>query len=533
MQPSPLVPLRSRRLVLAVLAASAILVSSLGPARADDWETGVGGTSKRYGRSAEVGPAAPQILWQGSLPGIVAQQAVIGEGLAVVNRIANFTIPTGTWIVAHEIETGDIRWQVQLPFNDPNEWRSKVSAIRDGRVYATRSGGEVNPAALYALDPADGSILWQSEALIEERTTESLAFASNGDPIVGNFTSVVRIDATDGTTVWTIPRSTPSSNGAEVAVYEDRGYIWEPSPSGPIVTALDLAAGARLYSSVAVAGGLVQQLGLFVGPDGTVYAPRTQNNPATDFLVAYTDTGFSFEERWRIPIGYIPFASHAVGPDGTVYAYRTVRDGSTVEITILRLDPADGSILDESAPLPGDFPASPRIAVDAAGRIHFTNGGFASGAVFSFDPDLTLRWTEPLTNVNLGGPAIGPDGTMVVCGVGSDVRAYRTPDEFALNAPEPGLAGEVNLVAIRGATPGERLFLGVGSQPGSTNVPGCPGVSIGIGDPRLARIVRADDDGRFALEKSVPPGKVGVTILVQVVEKATCRVSNLVIHTFE
>jgi hypothetical protein len=31
----------------------------------------------------------------------------------------------------------------------------------------------------------------------------------------------------------------------------------------------------------------------------------------------------------------------------------------------------------------------------------------------------------PVTNVNIGGPAIGQNGTLVVCGVGTDVRAYR------------------------------------------------------------------------------------------------------------
>jgi len=527
-------PRPARRALALSLLAIAALAAFSPSLLADEWETGVGGDSRRIGRTAEVGPAASaDLLWQGSLPAIVAQQAVIGEDLVVVNRIENFTIPTGTWIAAHELATGTLRWQIRLPFLDANEWRSKGTAIRDGRVYATRSGGETNPGPLFALDPADGSILWQSEALLEERTTESLAFASNGDPIVGNFTSVVRIDATDGTTVWTLPRSTPSSDGAQVAVWEDRGYIWEPSPGGPVVTAIDLAAGARLYSSPVVAGGLVQQLGLFLGPDGTVYAPRSQNNPATDYLVAYTDTGSAFVEKWRTAIGYIPFASHAVAPDGSVLTYRTVQSGPAVTITILRLDPADGSVRSQSPPLAGDFPAQPRIAVDAAGRIFFTNGGFTNGALTSLDPELNVLWSVAIPNVNLGGPAIGPDGTLVVCGIGTDVRAYRTTSELALNAPEPGVAGTVNLLALRGAAPAAKVYFALGSTPGTTPVPGCPGVSLGMADPKLAKILVADDEGRIRLQKNVPPGKVGVTILVQALERAACRASNLVIHTFE
>nr|NQU89075.1 VCBS repeat-containing protein [Bacteroidota bacterium] len=65
------------------------------------------------------------------------------------------------------------------------------------------------------------------------------------------------------------------------------------------------------------------------------------------------------------------------------------------------------------------------MAIDAAGRIFVTNGGFNDGMLFSFDPDLTGRWSEAVFRVNVGGPAIGVDGTMVVCGVGTDVRAYK------------------------------------------------------------------------------------------------------------
>ena len=415
-------PRRRRHASLALTVAAALSAIAV----ADDWSTAVGKNSARYGLSAETGPTDPLILWQGGRSAIVSQQGVAAGGLFVLPRIQSFTIPIGSWIVAHDLSTGVERWAVQLPFNDPNEWRNKVMAIRDGRVYATRSGGEVNPAALYALDPADGSILWQSQDLIEERTTESPAFAADGDLIIGNFRSLMRINADDGLTVWQVPRSCPSSNGCQAAVFAGRAYVFEPSGSGPIITAFDVSSGARLYSSAAVAGGLVQQLGLFVGPDGTVYAPRTQNNPATDFFVAYEDTGSALLEKWRIPMGYVPFASHAVGPDGSVYAYRTIRNGSVADLIVLRLDPADGSIINQSQPILTDFPAGPRIAIDAGGKVFLTNGGFANGGLFAFDADLTLRWSEPLFRVNLGGPVIAEGGILLVNGVGGDIRAYFT-----------------------------------------------------------------------------------------------------------
>ncbi|MEE8155106.1 MAG: hypothetical protein V3T53_09170, partial [Phycisphaerales bacterium] len=82
--------------------------------------------------------------------------------------------------------------------------------------------------------------------------------------------------------------------------------------------------------------------------------------------------------------------------------------------------------VDESEPLQFDFPLQPRMAIDADGKVFVTNGSFPSGALFSLNADLTSRWSVNITNVNLGGPAIGEDGILIVCGIGSDVRAYQT-----------------------------------------------------------------------------------------------------------
>ncbi len=498
---------------------------------AEDWITGTGGISGRYSRTTEVGPDAPTLLWSGSLPAFVAQQAVIGEGLVIMPRIGNPSIPTGTWIVAHELNTGAIRWQVQLPFLAPDEWRSRVSAIRDGQVYATRSSGLLNPGPLYALSPADGSIIWESDALVEESTPESLAFAANGDPIVSLFRSVIRIDRTNGDTIWSLSRTTPTGDGALVTVFENRGYIWETSGSGPKITVIDLDTGSRLFSSDPVSIGIIQQVALFVGPDGTVYAPRTQNNPITDFLVAYDDTGTALVERWRIPMGYVPFASHGIGHDGTVYAYRTVTSGSEVDLNLIRIDPETGAILDTSPTILSDLPVQPRLAIDAAGKVFLTNGGFSNGKIVCFDAELSIIWSEAIPNVNLGGPAIGPGGVLVVCGVGTDVRAYRTNNDLTLNAPDPGIAGVTNTILFRGATPGERVLLTFGTAAGSTSIPPCSGLSLAIADPRLRGAFTADASGEISLMAPVPVRFRGFTLYVQALERTTCRLSNPVVVT--
>ncbi|MGH6958864.1 MAG: hypothetical protein ACREE7_00120, partial [Dongiaceae bacterium] len=277
------------------------------------------------------------------------------------------------------------------------------------------------------------SILWRSQDLINEHSTESLSFAANGDLIVGNFNSLMRINRITGLRVWSVARSCPTSDGCHAAVFGDRVYIWQATANGPKVTAFNIDTGAELYSSLPIGGGFIQQLGLFVGPDGTVYAPRTQNNPITDFFVAFDDTAVALVERWRRPLGYVPFASFAVGPDGSVYLYETVRDGGETDIVLVRRDAATGNELNRSAVLRTNFPAQPRMAIDAAGRVYFTNGGFSLGRFYSFNADLTERWSLPVQNVNIGGPTIGQGGIVAVCGIGTQVLAFRTFQPGDLN----------------------------------------------------------------------------------------------------
>jgi outer membrane protein assembly factor BamB len=413
------------RFAPALLASVLILAAT--PVQADDWSTPVGKDAARSGLSTETGPEDPTILWQGSRTSLIAQQGCAAGNLLVVNRIHSFANPGGTWLVAHDLTTGDELWAVQLPWDaQAPGHREKVTGIRDGHVYATRAG-DTRLDYLYALDPGDGSIIWRSAEKIDESTTESTAYAADGDLIVGNFNSLRRIERNDGTTVWSTPRTSPTTDGSSAAVFGDRAYIWEASVTGPKVSAFDLATGQRLYQSLGY-GGLVQQLGLFVGPDGTVYAPRSQNNVTTDYLIALADNGSALVEKWRVPLGYVPFASFAIGPDGSVYSYTSSNE-------IVRLDPATGDTLAISTPFVADFPMQPRMAADAAGHIYFTNGGFGQGRFYCYDADLTPRFFQDVPNVNLGGPVIGPGGILVVCGVGTDVRAYRTATTGLAAAP--------------------------------------------------------------------------------------------------
>ncbi|MBK6909730.1 MAG: PQQ-like beta-propeller repeat protein [bacterium] len=158
---------------------------------AADWNAGTGGNPQRNGMTSEFGPDGSQILWNESLPSQFAQPAVIEGNIAVMSRTFNIVDPLhGTLMVAHDLETGDTLWTAELPVDFPaTDWRSRVLAIRDGRVYASRSGN-TNYSYYYALDAQTGEFLWQSEDSLDDSSTESPAFADNGDLIVGGFSAI-------------------------------------------------------------------------------------------------------------------------------------------------------------------------------------------------------------------------------------------------------------------------------------------------------------------------------------------------------
>jgi outer membrane protein assembly factor BamB len=245
--------------------------------------------------------------------------------------------------------------------------------------------------------------------------------------------SIKRIDKDTGETIWSTPRSCPTSNGCLVAVANDKVYYFEAGGNGPIVTAADLATGTPLFSTASgqLEAGFVQQVGLFVNGD-MVYVPRGQQGlpgeapPGVEFdtFFALRDTGVSFEVIYGLPSGFVPFSTSGVASDGTVYAYRTPEDsnGDLVgELVVIRID-AGGNIIDQSAPLPTPTIApSPRMAIGGDDTIYLTTGEI----LVSLNADLTENW-RVTDAADVGAPALGQDGILVVNFTGTDIRAFQT-----------------------------------------------------------------------------------------------------------
>ncbi|NRA57550.1 MAG: PQQ-like beta-propeller repeat protein [Phycisphaerales bacterium] len=286
-------------------------------------------------------------------------------------------------------------------------------------MFATRAGnGSSVSAPVYALDAATGDILWFST---EETTIgfyDGAVFADDGDLIAADFRNIKRFDAETGDLVWEASRSCSVSGSCGGAIYDGKVYVVDAVPGGHAVKRYDLETGAFEVESEIMPGFTIQTTPM-IGPDGTIYVQRVQNNPTVDFFYALDDNGSDITIRWDVEAGWTTNTEFTVGPDGSVFAIDR-------DFAIMKIDRATGDVLDRTLPLDGGAGGA-RMAADCDGNLYVINGEFATGRVFSFDTNLEERWSEPVRNVNIGGPAIGPDGTLVIAGVGSDIRAFRGP----------------------------------------------------------------------------------------------------------
>lgn len=439
--------MRSIVIGLALCAAACV------PVLASDW-TNAGGGPGRNGQSDEVGPVAPTQIWSGGRSSIIAWQPVTAGRRVFMVRQLGFVpsgVPNEAPLVAQDLDTGAELWVTNLPYN-AGDWTTWVAGCSNGLVYASRAGnGGSIAAALYAFDQDSGNPVWVSQETIKTGAYDGVVFADDGDPIVAWHQAIRRIDADTGLTVWTTPRVGSVSGNCGVAIHGDAVYSCEVVPGGHAIKRFDLATGAAQYVGPTMPGFTVQNVPM-VGPDGTIYLSRTQNNLAVDFFYAFTDDGSAITQAWSVPAAWSTSSEFAVGPDGSVYM---LAPGNV----LARLDPATGATLNTSTVL-ATGSITPRLAVDWEGKVYASNGGSSNGKVFAFNPDLTLRWSLNVTNVNIGAPVLGEGGTLVIAGTGTNVRAYRSPSVWTpTDGALAGASGEPVLEGKGSATVGYPVAL--------------------------------------------------------------------------
>ncbi len=112
------------------------------------------------------------------------------------------------------------------------------------------------------------------------------------------------------------------------------------------------------------------------------------------------------------------------------------------------------------------------------------------------------------------------------------IVGYVVEYELTLDPAVPGVAGQWNSLQVRWASPGEMVYLVGGLGPGSTAVPGCPGLYVDIANPVVGGAEVADARGNATFSVFLPAKLAGQQAYGQAVEIATCRVSNLLVQSF-
>ena len=432
--------------IIRLAAAATLMLAGSSLAQPQDWSN-LGGNGRMNGLVNVNGPdgvGASDLLWQGGPFSYIAWNPVIeGRRVFMVRQTA---FPQGTpppndaTIYAMDLDTGAVLWTADLPF-ETGDWTTWIAGVKSGRLFASRSGngGSVD-APLYCLDAATGAVLWHTAGGTSVPRYQILAgpstgavFADDGDLIVPSWRWIERIDAVTGQLLWRTARVEQVGNTTGVVINGNAVYTADLVTGNRIaVRKFDATTGASLYQGPSLAGGLLHN-GLYIGTDGRIYLPFSQNfSVSSDFLYSFTDTGTAIVQNWRTSSGGGgEYSRWGVGPDGSIYSMSwTGTQDNVASGTLQRLNPATGAVIaTHPAPITGDY-MQVHMAVDARGVIYLSNGtagGANGGRLYSFNPDLTLRWETPFDgNLNQGGPVLGTDGTLVVASTGTLVRAYRT-----------------------------------------------------------------------------------------------------------
>jgi hypothetical protein len=299
-------------------------------------------------------------------------------------------------------------------------------------------------------------------------------------------------------------------------------------------------------------GPLNAPTGVLFGADGDLYVASFNN----DRVLRYDGTTGAF-------VGTLvsagsggldgPDAGMAWGPDGHLYV------PSFFNHSVLRYDEETGASLGAFVPSGQGGLINPRTVVFRQDGTALVSGEGSNNVHHYDDQGNFLGLFLPTGLNNATALAVSPlDGDLYASNLNADnVRRFNgtngTQEGIAVNPGEGGLDGPVflafhpdpylrlgrvvpgttnafNVIRVEGATPFAFQTWMIGTSLGSTPFTSCPHLFLGIQAPKL-KITTADAEGTSSIGTSVGENLAGVTLLFQVLERVSCRASNLVIQT--
>jgi outer membrane protein assembly factor BamB len=294
--------------------------------------------------------------------------------------------------------TGIQKWKLEGVGNPGLLGVDESPAIAsDGNIYVVKDNRVV------AVDPADGSVKWQSNTIGSILSGVTLGrdgtiYAVQSE----NFgIEAIAIDKTTGNRKWATPIDTePSYLKAPAVGSNGLVYIQSSRPNGQaggLVYALDASTSAIHWQSPF---GGCYAFGVTIGPDGTLYT-------AADNGWFYALDGATGAKKWESQT-WMRYNVPAVSANGVIYAnvYRgLVRafNASTGQ-KVWDADIGSGRIADCPVVVGPDntvYTGTNNFPGTSAGRITAVNG--ATGAI---------KWSVTLDGFDVNGMAVAADGTL-------------------------------------------------------------------------------------------------------------------------
>ncbi len=383
-----------------------------------DWST-FGGNSQRTSFLNTIGPESKDdILWEGTINAGGGHHILVSNNKLVTMRGDDYWLHIMP-MVCHDIYTGEVLWTQEFE----GDGRSPTNPIgfKDNVIYASNWQGGSGEDTLYALNAANGDIIWKNGIGIHGSPYLGCTFLENNDFLVTlKYGGIACFNHITGDTIWTIENLVPIIPAyCQISVFKNTAYIWEFSDALSIV-ALDVRNGNKKYRmslpNTFPPSNLMKGTFPVINGDGIIFLHRANN-----VFVAIKDDNEKLSVLWCDTIRGAGETSPAIGPDGSVYYVKNYK--------IMRADPDDGTILDSSMIMFPDSITEPVInfAIDANGTI-FCNVTFSQNKLFSFTKDLKLNWTDTIPVISHGGPALSSSGLLAVAGKGDLLRVYKPKD---------------------------------------------------------------------------------------------------------
>lgn len=111
--------------------------------------------------------------------------------------------------------------------------------------------------------------------------------------------------------------------------------------------------------------------------------------------------------------------------------------------------------------------------------------------------------------------------------IATDVLGYVAEYEFTMDAIVPGAAGGPNGLFTSWGTPGNTVYFLASLRLGTSNVPGCSGLTLGIASPSLLGSGLTSVSGGASKTILIPGNMAGRTAHFQAADRSGCRVTQV------